>query len=187
MLKAYETSLASVFAALTALGAYVYIPLPLTPIPVTLQTFFIYLSALILGGRLAALSQALYVLLGCLGLPVFAGGKAGIGVLFGPTGGYLAAFIPAAYVAGRVCKAGRPLRTLTGLTTATIIIYAGGTLQLWILMNTIYGEGLGFMEALTLGVLPFIPGDTLKIFLAFLASKSRSIESLRVRLSNLQG
>ncbi|MFA6414125.1 MAG: biotin transporter BioY, partial [Syntrophales bacterium] len=76
---------ASMFGALTAAGAYIMIPLP--PVPITLQTFFVSLAGALLGGYLGAMSQVVYVLLGVIGLPVFAGGKAGAGVLLGPTGG----------------------------------------------------------------------------------------------------
>jgi len=75
---------ASMFGALTAVGAYIMIPLP--PVPVTLQTLFVFLAGALLGGSLGALSQVVYILLGVIGLPVFAGGKAGAGVLLGPTG-----------------------------------------------------------------------------------------------------
>ena len=78
---------ASLFGAVTAAGAFLIIPFPL--VPITLQTLFLNLAAALLGGRLGALSQVVYILLGIIGLPVFAGGKGGIGVLFGPTGGYL--------------------------------------------------------------------------------------------------
>jgi hypothetical protein len=82
-----ETSLrgmvyASMFGALTAVGAYIMIPLP--PVPITLQTLFVNLAGALLGGYLGALSQVVYILLGVIGLPVFAGGKAGAGVLLGP-------------------------------------------------------------------------------------------------------
>ncbi|MBW2650107.1 MAG: biotin transporter BioY, partial [Deltaproteobacteria bacterium] len=70
---------AAMFGAMTALGAYIIIPLPL--VPITLQTFVMYLAASLLGGYLGALSQIVYILLGIIGLPVFAGGKAGLGVL----------------------------------------------------------------------------------------------------------
>ena len=82
---------ASLFGALTAIGAFIVVPLQ--PVPFTLQTFFTALSGVILGGRTAALSQVVYLILGCMGLPVFAGGKAGLGIVLGPTGGYILGFI----------------------------------------------------------------------------------------------
>ncbi len=82
-----DVALVGLFAALTAVGAYVAVPLPFSPVPVTLQTLFVYLSGLVLGGRRGALSQLVYLLLGASGIPVFAGGRGGVGVIFGPTGG----------------------------------------------------------------------------------------------------
>jgi len=82
---------ASLFGALTAMGALISIPLQ--PVPVTLQTLFLYLAGSLLGGGLGALSQTVYIMLGVIGLPVFSGGKAGLGVLMGPTGGYLVGFV----------------------------------------------------------------------------------------------
>jgi len=76
---------ASLLGAITAVGAYVIIPLP--PVPITLQTLFTALSGALLGGGLGALAQAVYILLGIIGLPVFAGGKAVLGVLLAPAGG----------------------------------------------------------------------------------------------------
>ncbi|MBN1474770.1 MAG: biotin transporter BioY, partial [Syntrophaceae bacterium] len=81
---------AALFGALTAAGAFIIIPLP--PVPITAQTFFLNVAAVLLGGPLAAASQFIYIMLGVVGMPVFAGGKAGLGVLFGPTGGYLIGF-----------------------------------------------------------------------------------------------
>ncbi|MFN3337582.1 MAG: biotin transporter BioY, partial [Thermomicrobium sp.] len=82
----------------TALAARVSIPLPFTPVPITGQTFAVLLVGAVLGSRRGAASMALYVVQGLAGLPVFAGGKAGLAVLLGPTGGYLVGFIAAAFV-----------------------------------------------------------------------------------------
>jgi len=97
---------ASMFGAMTAVGAWLIIPFPL--VPITLQTLFLNLAAALLGGYLGALSQIIYISLGIIGLPVFAGGKAGFGVLMGPTGGYLAGFIAGAYLMGNWLKKGAP-------------------------------------------------------------------------------
>jgi biotin transport system substrate-specific component len=93
---------AAMFGAATAMGAYIMIPLP--PVPITLQTLFVVLAGALLGGRLGALSQVVYLLLGIIGLPVFHGGKGGLGILLGPTGGYLVGFIAAAYVVGKLIE-----------------------------------------------------------------------------------
>jgi biotin transport system substrate-specific component len=160
---------ASLFGALTAAGAWMIIPLP--PVPITLQTLFMGLAAILLGGRLGALSQGIYILLGILGLPVFAGGKAGIGVLLGPTGGYLVGFIVAAFVIGwlaeRKKRAGFAWLVFS-LLAGTAVVYLLGVLQLALAAR------LTLMKALTLGVLPFLIGDVFKILLtALLAIKLR--------------
>lgn len=156
---------ASLFGALTALGAYIIIPLP--PVPITLQTLFMGLAGALLGGRLAALSQTVYILLGIIGLPVFAGGKAGFGVLFGPTGGYLIGFVAAAFVIGKLAA----LKERPGfawlcfsLIAGTAVLYTLGVLQLSLVAR------LTPLKALAVGVLPFLPGDALKIILTVIVA-----------------
>jgi len=160
---------ASLFGALTAVGAYIIIPLP--PVPITLQTLFLGLAATLLGGRLAALSQVVYIILGAIGLPVFAGGKAGLGVLFGPTGGYLIGFVAEAFVIGKlVALKKRPgLAWLClSLVAGTAVLYSLGVLQLSLVAR------LAPAKALAVGVLPFLPGDVVKILLtALIALKLR--------------
>lgn len=153
---------ASLFAALTAVGAHVSLPLPFSPVPVTLQTLFVLLSALVLGGKLGALSQLLYVAAGALGLPVFAGGRGGAGALLGPTGGYLFGFVAGAYAAGLLAeRLGRGRRgLLLSAAAGTCVIYAFGALWL----SSV--AGLGLWGALAVGVLPFLPGDAAKVLLA---------------------
>lgn len=149
---------ASMFGALTAIGALISIPLQ--PVPVTLQTLFLYLAGSLLGGSLGALSQVLYVILGVIGLPVFSGGKAGLGVFLGPTGGYLIGFIAGAFVTGKIIE----VREKPGLVwivlamlAGTAAVYTLGVLQLVLIGKLTVGK------AATVGVLPFLPGDALKI------------------------
>jgi biotin transport system substrate-specific component len=160
---------ASLFGALTAVGAYIIIPLP--PVPITLQTLFLGLAGTLLGGRLGALSQVVYLLLGVIGLPVFAGGKAGLGVLFGPTGGYLIGFVAAAFVIGKLAalKARPGFAWLClSLVAGTAVLYALGVLQLSLVAR------LAPVKALAVGVIPFLPGDVIKIALtAWIALKLR--------------
>jgi len=130
-LRALDAIMVSLFVALTAIGSFM--TFPLYPVPITLQTFFTYLAGAILGSRLGALSQLVYVLLGCIGLPVFAGGKAGLGVLLGPTGGYLTGFIFSAFVIGGLCEAKQNpsfVWILTSMIIGTAVIYAVGAVQL---------------------------------------------------------
>lgn len=161
----------SLFAALTAVGALISIPLQ--PVPIVLSNLFMSLAAAFLGGPLGALSQVIYILIGALGLPVFSGGKAGIGVLFGPTGGYLIGYIVGAYLIGTLVR----LRNAPGfawiafsMTAGLCVVYAIGVLQLT------YVADLSLEKALTVGALPFLPGDAVKIAAAtFLTLKLRDI------------
>ena len=102
----YRTVLIALGAASTAVGAFIAIPLPFSPVPIVLQNFFILLIALVLGPRMGTASVALYLLVGALGLPVFAGGKGGFAHFFGPTGGYLAGFLLSAWITGVLAAGG---------------------------------------------------------------------------------
>jgi biotin transport system substrate-specific component len=144
-------------------------------VPVTLQSFFTIMAGALLGGRYGALSQLVYVLLGAFGLPVFAGGSSGFGVLVGPTGGYLFGFVLGALVAGTIAggeaKASKSLtwsyiRILLGLVVGTVVIYTIGVIQLSLVLRK------GFVETLSIGVFPFLIGDSLKIAVATLAVRN---------------
>jgi biotin transport system substrate-specific component len=156
---------ASLFGAVTAAGAYLIIPFPL--VPITLQTLFLNLAAALLGGRLGALSQVIYILLGIIGLPVFAGGKGGIGVLLGPTGGYLIGFVIAAYIIGKLIELKeRPgfVWMACSMVVGLFVIYLLGVTQLSIVAKLTVGK------AVTVGFLPFLIGDAVKIIVAALVS-----------------
>jgi biotin transport system substrate-specific component len=151
----------SLFASLTAVGSFVSFPLPFNPVPITLQTFFTYLSGIMLGPLLGPLSQLIYILLGCLNLPVFAGGTAGLGVLFGPTGGYLWGFLAASSVIGYVAQGQRTFwRLALALLIGTIVIYVCGLVQLILVAR------LSLSQACWAGMVIFLPGDLVKIVLA---------------------
>jgi biotin transport system substrate-specific component len=152
---------AAMFGALTAIGSLIVIPLQ--PLPITLQTLFAGLAGILLGGYTGALSQIVYVLLGVIGLPVFAGGKAGIGTLLGPSGGYLIGFIVGAYVIGKIVEAKRdPGWTwlVMALVAGNVVIYTLGTLQLALVAH------FSLLKALMVGVVPFLIGDLLKLLTA---------------------
>lgn len=174
MVKTNNSSLrrmvyAAMFGALTAVGSFMVIPLQ--PVPITLQTLFTGLAGVLLGGYTGALSQIVYVLLGVIGLPVFAGGKAGIGTLFGPSGGYLIGFVVGAYVIGRITEIKRDAGftwILVALVAGNLVIYSLGTLQLSLVTH------FSLIKSLSVGVLPFLIGDVLKMFTAaWLALKLR--------------
>ena len=147
------------FVALMAAGAWAAIPVG--PVPVTLQTFFLLLAAPVMKRR-AVVPAAVYLLLGTLNLPVFHAGLSGIGVLLGPSGGFLVGFVPAAAVAGLAYETRSRGIRLAGLAGATAVIYACGVA--WLLLSA----GLTLPAAFLVGVLPFLPGDVLKIAAVFL-------------------
>lgn len=152
---------ASMFGALTAIGAFLIIPLQ--PLPITLQTLFTEMAGALLGGAAGAWSQIIYILLGVIGLPVFAGGKAGLGTLLGPTGGYLFGFIAGAYVIGKIVKARREpglAWVILALLAGNLVIYVLGTIQLALITH------YSLLNSLMVGVVPFLPGDLLKLLAA---------------------
>lgn len=163
-------------AALTAAGAFVHIPMG--PVPISLQTMFVLLAGFLLGPWRGALAILLYIAAGLLGLPVFAGGRSGLAVLLGPTGGYLLGFVTCALLGGlatRKAGAGASatapdapgwgrLLLFGGLGFASV--YALGVPRLAMIMDV----GLG--KVLSVGMLPFLPGDALKLLAACLAARS---------------
>jgi biotin transport system substrate-specific component len=172
-----ELTYAALFTALIAGGAFVAIPVG--TVPFTLQVLFVLLAGLLLGPRLAALSVLAYLALGLVA-PVYAGGTSGLGVLFGPTGGYLWGFVPAALVSGAVAVHGRP--SLTRFVGAGLLglvpIYALGAV--WLAAQLHMGVG----TALATGVAPFLWLDVLKAVAAGLAA--RSLVSLPLGLPSPQ-
>lgn len=146
------------FALLTALGALIRIPLPFTPVPITLQTFFVLLAGATLGSKRGTLSQMVYVSAGAVGIPIFAGMSSGIALLAGPTGGFLAGFLLAPAVVGYLIGDSSSRSRLMGaLLAGTALIFLFGNLWLWKV------TGGTLMNTLSLGFLPFIPGAIIKI------------------------
>ncbi len=148
---------ASLMAALIAAGAYLAIPVG--PVPIVLQNLFVMLAGLLLGGKWGLISTAIYLLAGAFGLPVFAGGTGGIGKFAGPTGGYLLGFAAAAFLIGVISEKaeGRVFYNVIAMIAGTLIIYAFGVS--WLKVVT----GMTFSKALSIGMLPFLIGDGLKI------------------------
>jgi biotin transport system substrate-specific component len=157
---------ASLLAALTAAGAYLAIPIG--PVPIILQNLFIFLSGLLLGSKWGVASVGVYLLAGALGLPVFAGGVAGIGRFAGPTGGYLLGFLPAVYVIGWITETTpkRAVFDILAMVCGSLIIYACGVT--WLKMLT----GMTLSKTLAVGMYPFILGDGLKIAAAVPIAKA---------------
>ena len=161
-----------VFTALIILGSYISFPLPGSPVPVSLQTYFVVFAGIILGPKLGALSSLLYLGLGVVGFPVFAQGASGLGIILGPTGGYLVGFIAGAWGAGLLfhtrlfwgtsqSKNPNSLRTILGGAVSGLfgfaLVYLPGLVWLSIQLDA------GFVQTLGFGLLPFLVGDVLKL------------------------
>lgn len=158
---------AALFAALAGASAYVSFPNPLSPgVPVTLQVLAVFLTGIFLGPSLGAASMILYLVAGAAGAPVFAGGSAGLGVLLGPTGGYLWSYPIAAFVVGAVVHGGIHLRDpreagivrlVSGMVGGTAVIYVLGIFGLYL------ATPMGIVEATIAGAAAFVPVEAFKI------------------------
>ena len=140
------------------------LPTVFSPVPITLSTLAIYLCLFVLGLKKGVVSVLLYLLLGLIGLPVFAGFSGGVGKLFGPTGGYLIGYLFLVFIAGLFInrRKSKWYLYLLGMLLGTATCYLFGTLWL------AYQMQLTFSEAFALGVLPYIPADLIKMIAALL-------------------
>ena len=191
--------LCGVFAAIMAICSFITIPLGFTPIPINLATLGVFLTGGILGKKYGSISIAVYILLGAAGVPVFAGFKGGLGVIAGPTGGYIIGYLAAAFLIGLLtelifcrtsakkasgsCKGKsyeakmhtlRFAELILAIIAGLIVCYALGTA--WFMIST----GSGFGAAMISCVIPFLPGDAVKIIAgALLVQKLRPLISLK--------
>lgn len=147
---------ASLLAAMTAVGAYIHVPIG--PVPIVLQNLFVLLAGLLLGSRWAVISMGIYLLVGAVGIPVFAGGKGGIAHFVGPTGGYLFGFVLAAFVTGWISEhsRGRLFPEVLAVVAGSLCIYLLGVP--WLRAAT----GMPWMKTLLVGMFPFLAGDVIK-------------------------
>ncbi|MDD1694957.1 MAG: biotin transporter BioY [Methanoregula sp.] len=150
------------FIGLIALGSWISIPC--IPVPFTLQTLFVLLAGTVMK-RQAVIPVAAFIVLGALGLPVFHNGMAGVGVLLGPTGGYLIGFMFAALVVGLAYERKSPYVHIGGLAVGTALILLSG--MAWLM----YSLGIGLFAACSAGVLPFIIGDLIKGGAAYMIAR----------------
>lgn len=157
--KARNAILVVAGALLTALCAQVSFPIPGSPVPVTGQTFAVLVCGAGLGAKRGLASQALYVGLGLVGLPFYADGASGVQVILGATGGYLVGFLIAAYVVGALAERRldrSPLKALPVFTVGSLVIFAVGVPWLAVAAD------VSLLQAVELGLIPFIPGGILK-------------------------
>ena len=152
----------ALFAALTAAGAFIRVPLGYSSI--TLQFFFTAMAGCLLGPVWGPVSQAVYVALGLTGLPIFTQGG-GLTYLLQPTCGFLIGLIPAAWVIGllTVHRPPHPIRTALACLAGLAVLYAVGLPYMAVILNQYMGKAMGFSAILWAGMLPFLPGDMLKI------------------------
>ena len=160
--KTQNLVLCALFAALTAVLSQIAIPIQ--PVPINLATFSVFLAGGVLGARRGTVSQVVYVLLGAVGLPVFASFTGGLGILFGPTGGYIFGYIAAAWLVGMLAVRCHGKVYWFALTMAggLVLCYLLGTAWFMIVTRT------GLVESLLLCVVPFLLGDAAKIVVAAL-------------------
>lgn len=165
--KTQKMVLCALFAALTAVLSQIVIPIG--PVPINLATFAVFSAGALLGPGLGALSMAIWALLGSVGAPVFTMFRGGLSALLGPTGGYILGYIPAAFFTGLLIKKWRiknpwiryPLAMFSGMLTYFVI----GTSYF------MFSTGTEFIESMMICVVPFIPGEAVKITVATLLAR----------------
>ena len=180
--KALTLCLCAMFAALSAVGAFIKIPIPY--LPITLQTFFTTLAGMLLGAKLGAASVGVYVLLGLAGLPIFTEGG-GLSYVLKPSFGYLAGFIAGAFVTGLIAhgtKSPSLRRLLVAAFAGTAVIYAVGMTYFFLAKNLwVAGDGMSVKALFAACFFPAVPGDILKcIGCAVLAKKLLPVIGSRV-------
>lgn len=171
-MKIRELTKISMCVALLCISAYISIPLPFTPAMITCLTIVVNLSGLIMSPKKSFLTLLIYILIGAIGVPVFVGGTAGLGKIFGPTGGFIFGYLIAAPTISILKgKDNNFIRYI--LVTALVgapIIYVCGTISMVLVQN------VSIMQALFMSVFPFIVGDFIKCILAsFIAIKLNKV------------
>ncbi len=163
--------LVAMFAALTAVGAFIKIPLPY--VPFTMQVFFCAMASIILGSKLGALSQIVYVVIGLIGIPIFASGG-GIGYIFQPSFGFLLGLIASAFIIGLIVEKVKykPFVTYLGaILCGIIILYLFGIPYLYLIVNIYLKIPISILTAISKYAIPFLGGDIVKsIIVAFLCT-----------------
>jgi biotin transport system substrate-specific component len=141
------------------MAAGAFLSIPIGPVPIVLQNFFVMLAALVLGAKWGTISLMVYLLSGLVGLPVFAGGAGGLGKFVGPTGGYLLGYIPCVFLVGLISEKGgqKVVFDVMAMIAGTTTLYFFGVMWLKFLSR------MSFAETLALGMYPFLIGDVIKM------------------------
>ena len=158
-MKTKRLILISLFAALMAVIAP--FSLKIGPIPISLATFMVMLTSFVLGKKDGLIVVCIYILLALVGVPVLSGFNSGIGALFGMTGGYIFGYLPLAYLSSYFGYKNFKDK-LCGMLIGTCVLYLFGTI--WYMLYT----GVSLIPSLSACVLPFIPGDLIKMFIVIL-------------------
>lgn len=175
--RTQQIAMIGLMTAVTCILGPLSVPLPFSPVPITLTNLAIFLSVYILGLKDGTISLLVYLALGTAGLPIFSSFSGGLGKLAGPTGGYLVGFIFLALIHGFLMERfeGNAIAAVAGMMLGMAVCYLFGTAWLGWQMN------LSFPAALGIGVLPYLPGDAVKIIAAALAGPKLRSALLRVR------
>ena len=161
-IRTKQMVLIALMTAVTCVLGPLSIPLPFSPVPISLTNFVIFLAIFVLGMKNGTISFIIYLLLGAVGVPVFSSFRGGFQVLAGPTGGYLIGFIFLALIMGFALDHfdRKLVPTIIGMIIGMAVCYAFGTVWLAKLLS------LSFKEGLMMGVIPYLPGDAAKIIIA---------------------
>lgn len=155
----------ALFASLIAVGAFISIPLG--PVPFTLQNFFVFLAGLLLKPTLAFISVALYVVIGLLGLPIFAGFNGGVSYIFSPSFGFLLGFIIGAFVISKLTYGEKDFKKIIiSLLIGEFCFYIVGLPYMYLILTRVNGSNLDLISVIRIGMLPFIVPDLIKLVIA---------------------
>lgn len=162
----------AIFTALICVGAFISIPM--YPVPITLQNFFVFMAGLLLTPMEAFLSVFIYILLGLVGVPIFSGFTGGLQSIFKPTFGFLIAFAIGAALISKIVKDSTSKKKLfLTLLLAEVLFYLIGLPYMYLVLKYYIGSApSGVMAILSMGLIPFIPGDILKMIIATFISPS---------------
>lgn len=156
-----EMTLVAMFTGLTAVGAFISIPMG--EVPISMQSLFVILSGLILGSKLGALSQILYIILGLIGVPIFANFTGGLQSIMKPSFGFIIGFVFAAYIVGKITDKNKNFKHIwIASFVGTIVIYLFGLPYMYYILNLVMLKGLSLATVLKIGCIIFLPGDILK-------------------------
>ena len=175
-IKTADLTRTALFTAFMAVLAQIAIPVPISPVPFTLQVFGVLLAGIILPPKAAFLSVLCYLLLGAAGVPVFAAARGGLQVILGPTGGYLLGFLPGVFFLSKMVNRNNNNNLVLAFSMLIflVIVYTCGAIQLSFVMK------LDFKQTIAAGVIPYIPFDLIKI--AAIIPLANKLKSLNARL-----